>query len=186
MDRSSRSDSDDLRCSDLRRGQAGRSPVGCYVLGTQPHRIGWNLCQEQANVLPRICETACKAALKKAEYKSSAKKCIQLGFRRFAQNIVCWGDMGRAKLNRFSISHSERYKASRLTSPVAFFRFLLLCKGRVKGYDAFFFLWTCWEIEYIILMWFSWRVSAFLDLIAFCRYNIMRNGGLISWEFWRC
>ena len=48
--------------------------------------------------------------------------------------------MGRAKLNRFSISHSERYKASRLTSPVAFFRFLLLCKGRVKGYDAFFFV----------------------------------------------
>ena len=100
MDRSSRSDSDDLRCSDLRRGQAGRSPVGCYVLGTQPHRIGWNLCQEQVNVLPRICETACKAALKKAEYKSSAKKCIQLGCRRFAQNIVPSVDKGTHGLQR--------------------------------------------------------------------------------------
>lgn len=39
MDRSSRSDPDDLRHSDLRRGQAGRSYVGCCVLGTQLHRI---------------------------------------------------------------------------------------------------------------------------------------------------
>ena len=89
MYRGGRADSDDLRGGGLRCGQAGRGSVGCYVLGTQPHRIGWNLWQEQVNVLPRICETACKAALKKAEYKSSAKKCIQLGFRRFAQNIVC-------------------------------------------------------------------------------------------------
>ena len=29
--------------------------------------------------------------------------------------------MGRAKLNRFSISRSDRYKASRLTSPVALY-----------------------------------------------------------------
>ncbi len=34
---------------------------------------------------------------------------------------MCCGFAGRIQLNRFSISHSDRYKASRLASPAAFF-----------------------------------------------------------------